>query len=685
MPMKPTINELVNNALTDWATVTDFDGTQTRFTLHFDRDWSDYDVHRATEDMNESRDLDPTGLTTFMMLRGNLESYLKGQTFSAYDLLINSESVEARLAQLRHLRQSLEHPLVVGTIDAFQNTIRNTATVLGFNDQEGLETLLTDRYRLGFIRRDALVSMERFNAYQFMQGTGQDEPFQFNRFVYEMWNVNSLLRAMRDQFTPGVSCVLIRDPEVCHSFFVLAIKNGDTITILTDKEEDCNPAYRHTTRNPGRGLERREAQHWFPYQLLDLKVSSSNRLYADARSALVPINAEAVKIANVADLTPYQFVWMILVTELVYDRFGRNNVHLPALSYTGEMVRTPNALVSASNALVQTGQYQLLSLPVIKAENLTGESTAGLWEDETSAHYQWMVDRYGDRVPDSMYEVIGETQQKQLGQETGLMHFNYNDYKKHSSLEMLDPQSFGTAEKLQRDRTWIARHNQMLYIQKLAEEEFRQERENMCQWYENAVRENEDELIDAAIAGVFNATCYYPPDFGNGYYVDGKHFEGIPPLYSERNILKTYSYKLKYPFSQNYHQSYSRLNGDVRFGQKNESGYWTCAIDRTSRASIYATLKPDCGQALAQIVGCDLDELPWALRHWNQRKPYTGNAGLSFTDSIDWVLENPWRECDHAPSMSWAITFAFSRRAWSARRKILALDPTTYPAEKKGR
>lgn len=235
MPVQRTVNELVNEALLRWVEVTGVDFNSNKYSR-----FKEY-----TEELNESRTMDMTGLTSFMLLRGLVDELAKNVKFSAYELITNPSTVKKVLGPLASLWKLLEDPQVTEIIDTFQGKIRTAAKQYGVDVKglEALETLLEDKHDLAYVRRDSLRSIEKLDAFQFTQGDSDQKPLKFNPTVYEFWNVNSLVAAMRGQKIAGITLVLIRDPEeVMASYFVFAVKNGGTITILTDRETGPHPA-----------------------------------------------------------------------------------------------------------------------------------------------------------------------------------------------------------------------------------------------------------------------------------------------------------------------------------------------------------------------------------------------------------------------------------------------------------
>jgi hypothetical protein len=167
-----SINDLVNVALEGWVKLIGIDA-EGNIPRDKDNPWNEWDLREHTEKLNESRTLDPTGLTTFMMLRGIVELYLRDVKFSAYSLILDPRSIGDQLRPMKTLRDVLEAPQVVQLIGDFQQKLRDAAVQYGVQlgaPLDALETLIGDRYSLAQIRKDALVSLDHLEAHQFTQG-----------------------------------------------------------------------------------------------------------------------------------------------------------------------------------------------------------------------------------------------------------------------------------------------------------------------------------------------------------------------------------------------------------------------------------------------------------------------------------------------------------------------------------
>lgn len=698
-----TINDLVNDGLSLWLKLTaiSFDKHGNVKTKAKNCPWQSHTLGELTQGLNESRDLDPTGLTTFMMLRGMVESYLRDIQFSAETLILNPASIESQIVPMRAVRDVLENPDVVRLIAEFQQQLRDAALHYGVKPgkaMDGLEALLDDKYQLALVRRDALLSMRRLEAHQFSQGQVDPAPPKYSTHVYEFWNVNSLLLAMRAQKFGGISVVLIRDPvEALNSYFIFAIRNGLTFTILTDRTKGPHPAYERMTRRPDRELDRRAAQNWFPYDLLDLKAikdesGKTKQLIAKMRTQLVPIHVEAVPIKPIRDLAPEQFVWTTLLFDLIRDKFWKQNVQLPELSYTGQMVVEPQALVGASGALVKDGLYTLLELPALGRADVTAESTKDQWEIEPTRFNQWMVDRYSNRVPEQVFNPVG-AQAKLLLQEkaadptflpmVGDEAESLSAKDQRSQFETLSPVSFGVKKDIARDRLWVARVNQMKAIQAFANEEYEREKATILAWYEAALEKNREMLLNAAARGALSLPTWRTKD---GHF-QGKELKSSVPALKQKSGASWSEAYSDYGFRMPVCSLGKLVEEEVPsrgWRRRTRTIYYAVCAERPDiKASVFTVIHITCPEAIAVVCGVRVEDLPWALQHWYDDAPYCGNSILDRLDPEDWVLHNPWMQSYSRSGVRLDVGIAHCKRSFSARRKALGLPPKTWAEDPK--
>lgn len=582
----PIIHTLLNDAIQKWIAVTGVSPGRKSLKIRLDDGaYDEWELSKLLTDLRVLQELDPTGLSTFMLLRGAAEEYLKGLSIVALDFLTDPAGVEKRVAPLRDIRALLEHEHVVQIIDDFLAMVRRASIHYRLPKKQlgVLDKLLENKLQLAYVRRDALRSIDTLEAHQFVHGKPGNVPLKYNPEIFEFWNINSLLKAMQQQSASGITLCMVRDQEEpLFSFFVIAIRNGESLTILTDRQEVPHPDHKYMTRSraASRRFEARAERHRFPYELLDLEVTADAKvLYAKESTALVPMNTSAVKISTIAEMAPDCFVWLILLFDLVRDRYGTQNAQLPAPSYTGEMLVTPHALVGAHCALVQSGTYQPLALPALDGSMVTHKTTAGQWRMKAKKHNRWMMQRYADKVPEAALNIVGVQTVPQIAaqvrQQAGLAKLERARTSGDGSLSRvvlaesdeeaererevggsrfgesgpivpaltpMDPLAFGTKAALARDRLWVARKNQVTVVQSLALKEFDETYGVLAEWYATTIATQVERLLDAAAIGSLQLTSMREAPM-DSKKVGGDAFD--------RPILTTTTERMKQQFGAN--------------------------------------------------------------------------------------------------------------------------------------
>lgn len=691
------INDLLNEALRQWMEIAGIDPESPFWTSR----------KSYTGEIMAARDLDPSGLTAILMLRGLFEAHLDTTTFTALEVLLKRSSVEAQLAPAQVLQELLEQPALQGVYAAFQDKILTAADHYGYQVDEGFQSFLDSKWELGFVRRDALLAMKTLVPYQFTWGdsTPEDVSFQVNQQVWEFWNVNSLLGALRSQGFEGLTLCVLRDPNhALFSYFAFAIKCGGTITVLTDRGRFEHPAQKEMWMARGlrgiiRDFDRRVAKFWFPYDLLEVETSADQkRVHVEERRGLVPYNTQGVPLARLSDCPPGCVIWLAQMFELIHETYCVRRRQLPDLSYTGEMVVRPDALVPTSSSLVLAGVYQHLDLPRLGHRDLADEEferRAGIERRDgstRSTHNDWMVERYGDRVPAEAFNIVGEEATHQLL--PGIQASNEALApipKKHMASywmrsgeegdlplkKTVDPLDFGTRKQLDQDRMWSARWNQVIILQRLADAEFQHEKEEMKAWYFEHVWANAEFLLDAAARG--SLVLPLRPQGRLGDWEDrGKENTECLEQKEDKYWSRGYREALVPVVTNN--RPFVFLRG------KNYSGSGAMLCFESSQqgkqvaASVWTLIKVRTPEAIATVTGVPVADLPWPFQHycWNAEK-YEGNPNLERLDPLQFKLRNPWVPGHCVRGITLDIGICLAKRPYNARRKRLGLPKKTWP------
>ena len=677
-----SLNEILNEAIPRWAklTGTKLGTNKYTFTIGSDSEFQSYDLKKYIDDLNESRSIDMSGTTAILLLRGLFEAYVEEKSVKLHTLLYAPDSVESSIAKLREFHELISQPVCEEAAATFKETLREAAVHYGY-DLSKLKEQLADERALGQLRLAASRSLDKLATHQFAQGDRDPKPLQYNREIFEFSSINSFISALRQQLISGITLALIRssndDGDVYKAYFVLGLRNGETITVLTDFEEGAHPEYHNVTRRPDRRLEERAQQHWFPYRLLSAD-PVKHRQVKD-KTAIVKKDAKATPIAEIESLEPSEFIWLTLLFDLVANKFDRDDYKTPELSYTGEMVVTPHALVEGTSALVRAGHYRPLVLPKLTAETATPELAENR---KPLGHNAWLEDRYRDRVPEILLDVVGERGALDAAKEAGKLLPGKvkgellpeirkqrgvigwgRDYRLEPLHPMaLDPTTFGTRRDIEKNHAWYARQNLIKGIQRLATAEFVAKHKMIVSWYRKRIERNMAFIWKAVATGELLApTTEWMSREEHDFPREDKL------RWKERNILSQKQAPKYNPF-------YSGPNAIMFGGWDKYRNCNVCAVDPPARATVFTTISPDNPRALALLMGIPEKRLPWPLQHWSTREPYTGNSILDRVDPQDSRLDDPWRHLDLTLSIS------LCKRAYNRLRKEHGLPKTDAAA-----
>ena len=687
----------MDEALALWAEMTGIDPEKGR---HLSGTLGGWETESMFRDLHEARDLDPSGVTCFMLLRAFTRAWAESLQIDAWSIVqgFPDPKDQTLLAAIQKMMALLGRPDFREEEAEFKALVRRA--VASYDAlREDVEAWLKCDYEMALIRRDALRSMRTLEAHQFCRGAAApdaDRP-KYGTRLYEMWNMPSLVRALLGQRMPGISLVLLRDEAApLASFFCLAVGNGENAVVLTDREAGPHPQFKHMARRPGRDLERRAAQHHFPYELLTTKSDSRGDAYVPRRNELARIQEVAIPLAEFSALAPDTVIWLALVFELVRQEYFLGGRVLPELSYTKEMVRYPHALVAADSALVKEGTYRPLDVTPRTVEDVRSNAPALLaqWQIPPVGHHQWMVDRYAAQVPAEVLNLLGREDVRalpgHLNPEKPKWDHDLERFqgtgdteieralaeiavgKGHNRLLTVDPVTFGTKEAVLRDVDWTARYNLCVVIQRLADREYQATRDSIYRrqiridepkpggWFHARIHERRAWLVDAALRGSLLAPAPVPRrDYGYEGWGFRNTSEADTVEMLQVNLGDTYKHR--------------QIAGLVIYSP---SGTWNhCAVSDTV-SSYWATFSPQDANGISLLTGVPVEKLPWQLQIWRKDDDlYHGNAILDRLDPAEWLLHNPWSR------LGLSVSLSLGRRYANKRRKELGLPPIDWTKE----
>ena len=624
------VYEANNKALEVWTDATGLDPKNSHILGGL------YEYHHA---IRESQDVDPTALTTFMILRSTVREYAQSHEFDGLEIVEHPERVYQKTENLRTLLSILNDPECMEEVAAFQESLKASAKTMGLLRK--VDSLIDDVHELAYIRRDALLGFKELKVFHFGFGERGKKKPKYNQRVVKFWNMNSVLLAAQAQRHAGITMVMVRDPVDLFSYFCFLAVNGPNITIISDLPDEPHPLHKYMSRGRAqeRGFESRAMRLRFPYQLFDFQFDDDGRYHGERpKTGLARTNSQAVPVTPIKKLEPDQILWSIMMFQLLAERYWNQPQKPVALSYTGDGMHQDRLGRKESDRKELMVPGHAFLAPLTRAD-MNRKKLKHVWEYKPTGQNNWMEDRYGHLVPEEAFNLIGTSKKNMRildgsAQPRGMVPkgeivaplFNTNTFgwrNKDWDLSAIEPTIFGTPEKMESDRRFIARVNQAVIIEAEAAKEFRSRQAKVSKWYEKAVKANVETLLKHVALGTFESEKQdHAPrkkqlcDFDNGVPQPGdilhQYIADHGPFDPQ---VKLYTW------------------GDPK-----------CLCYRSKKqATVWSHFSPMTPRSLADLCGCKVEDLPDVLQHWYRNERYAGNEILDRTDPMDWKCENPWR------------------------------------------
>lgn len=654
------LNTLCNDALALWLDVAKVEtGPAFRGNL---KAWK---LRAETEAVAKSRALDPSGLTTLMMLLGLFHTYMAERVFTAYDLLVKPAETEAALGPLRKLRSIFHNNVMERAVADFQAELRKAAIALGARDMAEFNAMLDDPLALGAVRRDALRSAETLHAWQFSQGEPEASTggsLGLNTEVFLFGSMAAFVGALRAQGTPGITLAAIRG-ETADTFFAIGIRDGETITVLTDQVPEPYPGARCRSRNPDRARTEQVEKHRFPYARLTAELEKHGTALVVSGAP----NAPGIPLCDLGDLPVGELAWTILLANALRQTYGVEQRRLPSIACTHIVPDRPDTKIGLA---LHHGALALTSLragTLLAAEHAMPTKSEGRAWIESTGENGWMLDRFRtavDAMPEDALLPHGNHSVLRLlkAARTAEPHDASADLITMVSpkLATVDPTWFGTVPELRRRLAWTARWNQARIVEQMARDEFEETRASVMEWYRATVTRNAPALFDAAARGELLGPIERC-GFAGENVVRGWHV-------TEGNLLvQSYGVTPNAEVREKIRPSNLTTQGDVGV---NVTARPSGALDLTSsHARVWTLFVPTGPEALALLAGVPVSELPVPLQHWHAEPAYEGNSILQPVDPLA-QIQNPWR------ALSLRVLASHTMNEINAHRKALGLPPS---------
>lgn len=619
---------------------------------------SEWTVKKMHDTIKEALELDDTNVTGVLLLDALSTAYFNNRNFSVSQLLADPVRATEYVNKAATLRGMIRSPAFMDQNNAFVSHLRTALKMYGMDKPESV-ALAENLHEIGYLRRDALRSIKNLRVDQFL--AGEPEPAgtapAYHGWVHQFWNVNHLVEAACSM-PSGVTLSLIRDPDDMQSYFAFAIRNGGNVFVLSDVPQEVHPLQRYMSRRPERAFGERTYQNWFPYDLLNLKFDEEAKaFYADEtrRRALIPQAQKIDRLKPIGELSPAETLWIIMMFDLIVEKFWHKGYQAPALSYTGAMIHESRPLLDAAqSANLPVLAYKTLALPALTNADMTQEKVMAAVHKDGGRPNAWLEARYADKVNPDLFNLLDNGANSLYllpaagdnpggnpheNHELAVVHPAYmavrakddaqvGEWRKRGryTLRALNTTSFGTRDELDANRIFLARHNQAKAIQRMANEEYAKRKDKVLAWYKDRVEGNLDYLLSLAVAGTVRRV-FEPAAPGcrlataDGYQYAGGQFD----------FVRTYGESERPP--------------GVTCSVYLHDGYYKhkpqCLVTG-SACSLQVFFQPQNPQQLAELAGCQVSDLPDVLQNWAPNRDFGGNHMLDRIDPMAWALHDPW-------------------------------------------
>ena len=616
----------------------------------------DYAVRR---EMEEAFELDPEGFTSLLLLDNFRTDFFENCAISI-DEIMRNPNFATFLADCKKLTDMLSEKEIVEYLNTFVESVSNAVSAIGV-DREDVTKMLNDRYEIAILRRDALKSMKTLSLHQFFQGETKIDHLKFLTDIHVFWNMNSLIRCAWNS-PDGVSINLIKDPFEYSTYFSFVAKNGDNLTILTDKPKEAHPLSKYMSRRPEKDFTHRVFKNHFPYGLLNLRVDNEGYLRISGKG-LVPLQEKPIKCGTLFELEPDEIIWIVMMFSLIDQKLYKENYHCAELSYTADMITDPRVterlLKDAECGALVLKDYKPLTAPTITPESILNDPQYEKFEG--SGINNWLFERYKETIPSdiingilpdsgqkmfllpdhthrivSIEETINDSYNRELrlkardedrekftGKYGMPVYFGDPYVPGAIQLQRMTGDEFGTAEQIMNDYRFFARYNAAKFLNEKAKEEFDQKKEEVKEWMMERISANIERLTKDAIR------------FAEGERVEHPGVCKVVKL-KNRDYFDTVN-TTKYINRKDPRRDPLAYDKNARcfFSDDAPCSYLVIFHFLTVDDLLYAT-------GLSSV-----DELPELLRHYHSSAysgPYTGNHILNRCDPMDWVLKSPWND-----------------------------------------
>ncbi|CDG30075.1 MULTISPECIES: hypothetical protein [Bacillus] len=605
----------IEKAFQLWIDITGISPNKTEVTLR------DMNIQSANKVLERSLKYDLSYVTTLMLMNTYLKDFTKERKLSLNEILENYSIFNTLLSKLEEFKSLLNSDEVTTIKEEFKRRLLESLSHYGI-DQRVYKSMIGDEDSLAELRYSAYNAINELEIVQFTQGTATSKKPRIYKDIFVFKDINTLLKWMMTVDSGIVVAMIQNMQDLGDSYFVFAVRNGGTLSILTDREKQRHPlrSQLSRTRSKGRAFYERIVEYHFPYSILDIEFGDNHRAYISSENRLVT-QYEGTSIKPIKDLDDDEIVWLIMMFDLIKKKFFEEDYKSSELSYTPLMIKETDFLLEeAQKNEIAVSSYTHLNLPKITGQTMQTENLKNVFEFEPTGSNDWMIERYD--VPEHTFDVVDNKDSVPL-----LSNEDNRTEGLSLSLKKMNASTFGSKQELEKERLYLARYNQAQVISEKLTQEYYERKAEVKQWFAQAIKGNLPNLLKSMIYRKFIVN----KDKEEARTLNG---DWEKPE-SNGNILN-----VSLLSENSYNGQYCNIYG---YGTDLYRDDFKCVVSNKT-ASIVGHFHPRTAGHIADLCGCEVHELHELLQGFKKGKSYFGNPILNSVDPMDWAIKNPWNE-----------------------------------------
>lgn len=656
------LNEHTETAVKLWEALTGIKVNSQSFTGSLGQSFS---LYKANQKIQMAQELNDSSAVT-LVIRNLFSGYAKNCTFEftlAELLRMSNEDIDTRVTPARTLQAFLDTEAIRVSHEAFFADCVDA--MRHYRGQSSHEVQASTREYVeqysGLVGLDAYNDLKRLTRLTMFEGDPADDPNpKVNHLIFAFETLEELM-AHGASIPSGFSLCAITSKHISDSYFVLIVRNGERVIILTDRENYSHPLQqeRMRSRNDRYNLSRIENSR-FPYELLNIVWGDNGRSARPSETGRELMSSETGfrVLGTINELGNHDLLWLHLLIQQCQQRYFIDGVTEPGMA-TGSMIRLTHPWLTHDQLPVKESQQ--FSIDTRTSSELSTSfmhSIEPAWENDVNPNL-WMEDRFAAKVPDQCLYIpepalAEESVVPVITSDSDAINVSLVDTAELSWLErreltkpLLAPIShfsLNTREEIIRDVHFLARQNQSTIIKHLVARDYKERHREVIDWFNKAVANHLPTFLDDLLALNHAAFCVVPKSFDAmvSGLIRRRASSGFRTEVRSRIRQVEVSYE---PTARQQYFCRESIEQEPDIRHLLElvdyyDGHHLCYLDEEVPGQIFLGLAVSNVADIMRLTGLPLDQIPVEL-HTRGIDVYIGNSILDRVDPLA-TLSNPW-------------------------------------------